>query len=106
MRRPVRRVTKAEIRRLFNDGDYYGRMQRNEILATVESDRLAPSQAGQPAGTRSQTLWYFDAQTLERLAFVHQYVLPDGSIGGSGRPDPKRLLLDDEILIPFPDLPH
>jgi hypothetical protein len=42
-------------------------------------------------------VWYFDLQ-LNRVALVHEYRLPDGSIGASGLPDPKRLLLEDEIL--------
>jgi hypothetical protein len=37
--------------------------------------------------------------TLERVALVHEYRLPDGTIGASGRPDPKRILLEGEILI-------
>lgn len=90
----------ADIRRIFNEEEYYERVQRNEILATIESSRPAQPAAGQPAGTLSQTAWYFDAKTLERLAFVHQYLRPDGTLGASGRPDPKRLLLENEILIP------
>lgn len=42
-------------------------------------------------------VWYYD-ESLEGVALVHQYLRPDGSLGGSGKPDPKRLLLDDEIL--------
>lgn len=30
------------------------------------------------------------------MALVHQYLRPDGSIGGSGRPDPKRVRVGDE----------
>jgi hypothetical protein len=27
------------------------------------------------------------------IAIVHQYVRPDGQLGGSGRPDPKRVIV-------------
>jgi hypothetical protein len=40
--------------------------------------------------TRSQEISYFDANNQE-VARVHQYLKPDGNLGGSGRPDPKRV---------------
>jgi len=39
---------------------------------------------------------YLDAGG-QRIALVHQYLRPDGTIGGSGRPDPKELLEDGII---------
>ena len=90
-------MTPTELRRLFNEGEYYERVLAGELLESIETDRPARPGSGQPEGTRSQTLWYFD-QSMNRVAFVHQYVRPDGSLGGSGRPDPKRLLFEDEIL--------
>ena len=42
-------------------------------------------------------VWYLGPDG-RKLAIVHQYLLPDGSIGGSGRPDPKRMILDDETI--------
>jgi len=39
----------------------------------------------QPAGTRSQIAHYFDAAG-RKVAIVHQYVLPDCTYGGSGKP--------------------
>ena len=32
------------------------------------------------------------------VVFVHEFVLPDGSLGASGKPDPKRIWLKKEIL--------
>jgi hypothetical protein len=43
----------------------------------------------------SQTVEYYDGDN--RVALVHQYLRPDGTIGASGRPDPKALL-EDGIL--------
>lgn len=54
----------------------------------------APPTSGQPLCTHSQTLAYIDDSNQE-VARVHQYKRPDGSIGASGRPDPKRLLVDN-----------
>lgn len=33
-------------------------------------------------------------------ALVHQYVRPDGSLGGSGQPDPKLLIEEGVTYIP------
>lgn len=61
-------------------------------------DRAAPSAANQPPGTRSQMISYRDASDKE-IARVHQYLKPDGTLGASGRPDPKRLLINDDTLL-------
>lgn len=95
--RPARRVSSEDLRRIFNDGRYYERVLANELIASVEREGSPRPEAQQPPGTLSQTVWYFDLR-LSRVALVHQYLLPDGTIGGSGRPDPKRILLDGEIL--------
>jgi hypothetical protein len=41
---------------------------------------------------------YFNSENQE-VARVHQYKLPNGSIGASGLPDPVRLLVDGIIYI-------
>lgn len=51
--------------------------------------------ASEPAGTLSQIVAY--ESDGNRIALVHRYLRPDGSIGASGRPDPKELL-EDGIL--------
>ena len=90
-------MSAEELRKVFNDGGYYQRVCDNELIAVVERSHPPREGSGQPAGTLSQSVWYFD-KSMNRVAFVHQYLLPDGNIGGSGKPDPKRILLDDEIL--------
>ena len=40
---------------------------------------------------------YYD-ENLTKVAMVHEFRRPGGSIGASGLPDPKRIWLDDEIL--------
>jgi hypothetical protein len=42
---------------------------------------------------------YQDANHIE-VALVHQYVKPDGTLGGHGYPDPKRLLIGQTFYIP------
>ena len=96
-RRDARRVTDWELRKIFNDGDYYAKVLRNELVAVVERDGLASPAMNHPSGTRSQTVRYYDHE-FGPVAFVHQFVLPDGSLGASGKPDPKRIWLESEIL--------
>ena len=34
-----------------------------------------------------------------RVAVVHQYLRKDGTLGGSGRPDPKKLFHDGKLYV-------
>jgi hypothetical protein len=97
MKRPSRKANPGELRKIFNDGRYLERALLNQLLVSTESSKPAPPSSGQPPGTMTEMVWYFDLQA-ERIALVHQYRLPDGTLGGSGLPDPKRILLDDQIL--------
>ncbi len=53
---------------------------------------------GQPVGTKSQMVVYLDSND-DQIALVHQYVRPDGTLGGSGRPDPKKVLKEVVLYI-------
>jgi len=89
---PIVRVSVEELRRLFNECRFWERVQAGELRASLKREgHPAPPASGQPYCTRSQEVFYFDAEDLE-VARVHQYLRPDGTLGGSGRPDPKRLL--------------
>ncbi|MBI3424903.1 MAG: hypothetical protein HY011_18355 [Acidobacteria bacterium] len=79
---------------MFNNGQFWEKVQQGEMTAKVLKDRH-PSLplANEPFCTRSQLVAYFNDQN-ERVALVHQYLRTDGTIGASGRPDPKRLLLN------------
>lgn len=41
-----------------------------------------------PEGTKSELVGYFNKYG-KKLAEVHRFVLPDGTLGASGKPDPK-----------------
>lgn len=79
------------MRRIFNQGRYWERAQQGEFNTTVvRQSHPSPLGAGQPFCTLSQMVSYRDRSGRE-VARVHQYLRPDGSLGASGRPDPKRL---------------
>ena len=78
------RVLHGELRqRIFNYDNHLKRRQRKKI--------------GEPLCTRSQVLLY---STLDGtpVAVVHRYIRKNGELGGTGKPDPKRLLLPNRII--------
>jgi hypothetical protein len=98
---PRKRISQQEMRHLFNGRCFWERLRSGELIAQVESENHpSPMESGQPLCTWSQMIAYFDVTNQEvEVARVHQYRRPDGSIGASGRPDPKRLLVDGIIYI-------
>lgn len=75
----------------FNRRRYWRRQLAGEFTRRLNRDKHpAPPASGQPHCTRSQNISYLDAEGRE-IARVHQYLRPDGTLGGSGKPDPKRL---------------
>ena len=89
----------SELRRLFNELGLFEAAQRGEFSIRVKRDgHPSALWVGEPVCTRSQAVGYIDADGRE-IAVVHQYLRRDGSIGASGRPDPKRLLHNGELLI-------
>ena len=88
------RIKPSEMQRRFNEGRYWERAKAGEFTVTVVEDRHpALTAANEPHCTHSQMLSYRDTSGSE-IARVHQYLRPDGTVGASGRPDPKRLFED------------
>jgi len=97
MNPPFKRVSAAELNRLFNEGRYFERAHAGEFRQRLEKDdHPAPPHSGQKFCTRTQTVSYLDVQG-NRIALIHQYKREDGTIGASGRPSPQRLLLDGVV---------
>jgi hypothetical protein len=95
---PVDWVTATVLREHFNRNNCHEKALNGELIVKVKrsSHPSFPPQ-GEPFCTHSQIVYYYkDDRTL--VAIAHQYLRPDGTIGGSGRPDPKRMILDDRIL--------
>ncbi len=91
---PTRRVSTEELRRIFNHEGIWDKIQAGELQQNVVADRHpAAPLAPVPYCTHSQFIIYVDSQNQE-VARAHQYLLPDGSIGASGRPDPKRVFFN------------
>lgn len=96
---PKKEIEDNELRTLFNQARYWDKAQSGHFSVTVEkSKHPAPAAANQPFCTSSQILYYWD-ESDQRVAVVHQYLRPDGTIGASGRPDPKYLLYEGVIYV-------
>lgn len=82
---------------MFNDLRFAERAASGDLVVRVKpgSEHLAPATSAEPAGTVSHILEYLQAEQL--VAKAHQYLRPDGTVGGSGRPDPKWLFIDGVI---------
>jgi hypothetical protein len=99
----VKFVTSQYIRKLFNDADYAGRAARGEFTVVhKKSKHPAAPRARMPVCTRSETLAYVDKRS-RAVAIVHQYRLPNGKIGASGKPDPKFLRHGSTIYQALPE---
>lgn len=84
------------IRDAFNTCQYYERAKTGELASTIFKckHRSPPTE---PNCTHSQLLIYWDGDG-NPVAMVHQYLRPDGTIGGSGWPDPKRVVVGETLL--------
>lgn len=100
----TRLVTVEELRARFNASGYAQRITSGNGLHE-RFRRNVPVGAAhhQPTGTRSQLVDYVD-DGGRSVALVHQYRLADGSIGASGLPDPKWLVLDGVLYRLHEDL--
>jgi hypothetical protein len=89
----MKRITPSEMQRMFNEGEYWGKAKSGEFTeVSLEHRHPSLTAANEPFCTYSQMISYRDASDNE-VARVHQYLRPDGTIGASGKPDPKRLFV-------------
>jgi len=89
----IQRVTPEELRKLFNE-HYLDKVKAGQIQEKViRGAGRHPSLevANEPYCTESQQLSYIDSVTNQEVARVHRYLRPDGTLGASGLPDPKRV---------------
>ncbi len=91
---PVVWVTPHELRQMFNAAGFDHRTRSGEVTIAIRRDAHPTTlRCPEPFCTRSQIVDYRDSSG-QLLAIAHRYVRRDGTIGASGRPDPKRMLVD------------
>lgn len=84
-------VTASELRERFNAGGHLQRYLNGEYRTRILANKhpSAPK-ANEPVCTRSQILKLYTQHGV-MVAIVHRYLRTDGTLGASGRPDPKQL---------------
>jgi len=106
-RPPTHRVTKQELRDLFN-AIILPRVQAGELREKIRSDGTPDPRNNQPPGSRSQIVAYHEVAqggSARAIALAHRYLRPDGTLGGSGKrlPDPRWVFHEGKIFAPFTD---
>lgn len=89
------RLPIQDFRHLFNT-EVLPKIRAGEFLELVRDEGQPNRRIGEPPGTLSQIVeyWTTDGSRLVKVAIVHRYLRPDGSLGASGLPDPKRFIHD------------
>lgn len=91
MRPQLKIVSATEIRRIFNGESYQSRIDSGQLAEKLlREGHPSPARSGEPPCTKSQVLAYLDAYG-RKVVVVHRYLRTDGTLGASGRPDPKKL---------------
>jgi hypothetical protein len=82
---------------MFNEAKFVERAKTGEIREQVIHSGEPSAEIGLPPGTKTQMISYLDSTGFE-LARAHRFLLPDGTIGASGKPDPKRMFKDGKLF--------
>jgi hypothetical protein len=95
---PVEELDAEGLRQLFNDYRFDARLSEGELYTVVrlKTQHLAPPWLGEPPGTLSHIVRYVD-KAGRTVAMAHEYLRPDGTVGASGRRDPKWLRIDGRV---------
>jgi len=78
------------------------RIEAKELLEVVEREGSASPRFGQPPKARSQMVSYWEVaggKIGTKVAIAHRYILPDGSLGASGKPDPKSVKHEGQLYL-------
>lgn len=96
----IQYVSKHQIRRLFNESVYPSLINDAKLIPQLlRNDHLKqPEKVNEPWCTHSQMIRYLDHNS-KWVVEVFQYLRPDNTIGASGKPDPKRIQINDTIYI-------
>ena len=94
-----RYVPASELRGCFNGGPYLTDIIAGRLRPQYLRDRHLEAPAkGNPPCTRRQLIRYWDPDG-NPVVEVFQYLREDGTLGASGRPDPKRLWRGGQVFI-------
>ena len=93
-------VSVAALRRMFEDDRIEERERTGDLQIHILSSHDAAARLGMPPKTQTQLIAYVDGSG-NHVAEAHRYLLPNGRLGASGRPDPKALLRAGVVYKPW-----
>ncbi|WP_038039849.1 hypothetical protein [Thermorudis peleae] len=88
-------VEPLELRRLFRDSGLLERYQRGELTEEIKRSRHVTDPLHPFYCNHSEVVRLFDGNF--KVAVIHRYRRADGSLAGSGLPDPKMIRIGDII---------
>jgi hypothetical protein len=93
---PRTRISERDLRDKFNnnEGGYPSKIAT--LLKRTIYNELASPKSSQVPGTRSIVDRYYN-EAGQPVMTLHHFLKPDGTLGGSGKMDPKELLVDGTI---------
>jgi hypothetical protein len=95
----IKYVADKRMRQLYQQSGYRGRIMAGELTSKVTYDKHRnPPLSFEPFCTRSQRVAYFDVDG-EKLVEFHLYRRKDGTIGASGKLDPKELIYKGVLYV-------
>lgn len=86
-------IGRRELRQLFNEQGFAEKIRRGVVSERILASAPPAAASRFPDGTLSQRVAYIDGAG-QQCAVIHRFRLPNGTLGGSGLPDPKELLVD------------
>lgn len=90
------------IRKLFNRSQYSELIAKGALAQEfLRNSHLTKSHKENPPCTLRQMIRYLD-ESGQWVVEVFQYLRADGTLGASGRPDPKRIRIGDTIYMVEP----
>jgi len=96
MSEPVKYVSQRELSDMFNVLIVPDLLAGHLRVVTVVDKHPTTNRANEPFCTRSQFIEILSSSG-ERIAGAHQYLRTDGTLGASGRPDPKIVVVEGVI---------
>ncbi|HTQ68321.1 MAG TPA: hypothetical protein VMI13_06475, partial [Solirubrobacteraceae bacterium] len=89
------RVDDVELQRLFREqGCLEPDANGYEVIV---ADEGPPGPNAPKDCVVSQMLWYYENRI--KIAEAHRYLRADGSVGASGKPDPKTVRIEDRLYL-------
>ena len=105
---PVVRVPVEELKRLFNENYLARSLNGTFVLQNFGTQSVYQNPPDlrdlrgrdpEPEGTITGLVEIIDPTTNGRIAIAHRLLRPDGSLGASGLPDPKMVIVQGVIYL-------